>query len=107
MRSFEIYVNGKDVACDTPAMHVPPDTVENIAVYLRSGLEDKYTMENLLIRGNPEKWLSQQRLNTSTIVLHDDNRHKKPGSPKFSIKLTPKSDEIPKVNKLDPIVVNE
>ena len=107
MRNFEIYVENGKVACDKDVMHVRPDTVENIAVFLKSGLEEEYTMDNLVIKDNSEPWLTPQRLNTSTIILHDNNMNNKPGKPRFCVKLTPRGPGIPKVKKLDPMVVNE
>ena len=108
MRAFEIYVskenNVSKVSCDIPKMHVPPGTQENFAVYLKTGLETKYKLANLRFKNNQNGALTQQRLNESTIILHDEN--KSPGEPKFSVALTPKGSN-PKVAKLDPVVVNE
>ncbi len=105
MRTFEIYVNNENkVSCDTPKMHVPPGYQEDFAVHLRAGLETKYKMKNLRFKDNAEAWLTQQRLNDSTIIVHDINDS--PSEPKFSVALTPKGSN-PKVAKLDPVVVNE
>lgn len=104
MRDFEIYVKGKKVACDKPSVHVPPHIHEDFAVHLKSGLERKYKLDDLIIKRNRGGWLTQQRLNASTIILHDNN--KSPGKPKFSVTLTPIG-RNPTVTKLDPIVVNE
>ena len=104
MRAFEIYVRNKKVACDLPSIHVPPHTHEDFAVFLKSGLEIKYKLKNLIISNNPRGALTQQRLNESAIILHDENN--RPGTPKFSVALTPRG-KNPNVTKLDPMVVNE
>lgn len=105
MRTFEIYVKGKKAACDTPIMHVPPYIHEDFAVYLKPGLEKKYKLDDLVIKNNKGNWLTQQRINDATIMLHDHNQS--PGRPKFCVSLTPRGTANPKVAKLDPIFVNE
>lgn len=104
MRAFEIYVKDKKAQCDVPKMHVRADTVERFPVYLRSGLETKYKLENLIFSKNPKGALTQDRLNDTAIMLKDKNES--PGAPKFSVRLTAKGSN-PKVGKLDPIIVNE
>jgi len=107
MRTFEVYIKNGKVVCDKDVMHMGPDAIENFAIFLRSGLEEDYKMDNLVITNDHENRLIPQRLNTSTIILHDNNMNKKkPGRPKFCVKLTPRGSN-PKVKKLDPMVVNE
>ena len=104
MRAFEIYVRDNEVKCDIPSIHVPPYTEEDFAVYLKSDIVTKYKMNNLRFSDNSKAWLTQQRLNDSTIILHDTNDS--PSKPKFTVSLTPRQGN-PKVTKLDPRVVNE
>lgn len=105
MRAFQISVNNKnEVTCDIPTIHVPPDTHENFPVYLKSNIVTKYKLDNLRFSGNSGAWLTQQRLNDTTIILHDDNTS--PSKPKFTVTLTPRGKNS-KVKKLDPRVVNE
>ncbi len=85
-------------------MHVPPNIQEDFAVYLKSGIETKYKLDSLRFKDNAKAWLTQQRLNDSTIILHDDN--KSPSRPKFTVALTPRKGKS-KPTKLDPRVVNE
>jgi len=105
MRGFEIYVKDKKVDCDLPALHVPPNHIENIAVYLKAGLEDKYKLDDLDIKKND--CLKPQRLNESTIILRDENDHGKSCQVKFGVTLTPRKSGANKPQKLDPIIVNE
>ena len=106
MRSFEIYVDKNEVKAFPEAMHVPPDTVENMAVYLRPGLEDEFILDDPEFKRNKNKWLTWNRLNSAAYILNDDNRHKGKGEPEFDVSLTPKKGgDAPA--KLDPRVVNE
>ena len=87
MKVFEIYVNGDDVACNTPLVIVPANRHESFPVYLQPGLESKYTLDNLDFGAN-KGGLSQKRLNGTAIMLHAINTA--PGVHKFTVKLTPK-----------------
>ena len=106
MRAFEIYVKGNQVACDIPKMHVSEDLKENFAVHLKSDLETEYILADLSFEDNERPWLTQQRLNNSTIILKDNNAE--PSRPKFIVKLTSRgSSPKPTPTSLDPYIVNE
>ena len=104
MRSFQISVRDEEVKCDIPTMHVPPDIKENFAVYLEDDIVCKYKLDDLEFSDNEEAWLTQQRLNDTTIILRDNNKSE--SEPKFTVKLIPRGDN-PEVDELDPRVVNE
>lgn len=106
MRTFHAYVDEKTgkVGCKPPTMHVPHG-YEEFAVYL----DDKWVRKYKLfvdIDGASEACIEKQRLNTSAIVLKDDNTA--PCEAKFSIELKPlPGSRAPGVKPLDPIFVNE
>jgi hypothetical protein len=107
MRTFNAFVDksAKKVVCDKDTIHVPGHFYEEIAVCLKSPWLKKYELK-VNVTKDPHKCVETQTLNTSTVVIKDNNQ--KPGEIKFEVALEPlPSSRAEKVEPLDPIIVNE
>ena len=107
MRTFNAYVDksARKVVCDKEKMHVPGHYYEEIAVCLKSPWLKKYELK-VNVTKDPHDCVETQTLNTSTVVIKDNNDD--PGEIKFEIAL----ERLPgsraeNVKPLDPIIENE
>lgn len=106
-RVFKVSVENDKVICDPMEMHVDRDKLEVLPVRLKSKPAKEYELMPLHFETNPRNAFSQQRFNSSMILILDDNRRDEGGAEdaKFSIRVKRKADG--KEFFLDPRVVND
>lgn len=108
MQTFEIMVkprNKRPVITNPKTYHVPAHYQEDLLFTIHPDYEEDYDLEKIKFNGAP---FSQQRVNSKTICVHDDNHlHWKKGDTVYKYEVFVKPVEGGKSLKEDPIIVNQ